>query len=274
MYSGLLATPKYATTNGSDSSHGSTFSGGSLHSSAHPEIDKQCALQDLMETVVQVSWTLIDIDSSVLHTSLAILGWDSPSTKFVVSCIESPLASPVVSCTGSHSPIPPPPPYQSHQQRRGGFGGVVKQAKIDSGIQKKAQLHTASFDDPFLGSPHLGSPLDTASSFSIPTLALPSHSTPSSPSSMFTMPHLPLPSHTMSPTSQYPSSKGPMVPGSSGSSLDMPPSNQCHDLSISLTSLSLCSPSPLLLQLHLSSPYPSTTPPLCSLHSLFAPFAE
>ncbi|KAF8522533.1 hypothetical protein JB92DRAFT_3110628 [Gautieria morchelliformis] len=179
-----------------------------------------------METGVQVSQTLIDIVSSVLHTGLAILGRDSPSTKFVALHIESPSASPVVSRTGSHSPIPPPPPYQSHRQRWGGFSGVVKQGKIDSGIHKKAQLHTASFDDPFVVSPRLGSLSDTASSFSIPTLPLPSHSTPSSPSSMFTMPHLPLRLHTMSPTSQYPSSKGPRVPGSSGSSLDMPLSNQ------------------------------------------------
>ncbi|KAF8513303.1 hypothetical protein JB92DRAFT_3116518 [Gautieria morchelliformis] len=48
----------------------------------------------------------------------------------------------------------------------------------------------------------------------------------------------------------------------------------CHDPSISLTSLSLCPLSSSLLHLRLSSPYTLTTPPLCSLHSPFAPFTE
>ncbi|KAF8521874.1 hypothetical protein JB92DRAFT_3110966 [Gautieria morchelliformis] len=129
------------------------------------------------------------------------------------------------SCTSLPSPIKPPPPYhQYHRQRRGGFSGVVKQSKRDSGIKMKAQIPTASADDPFIVSPHLGTPSTASSALSIPDLPLPLHSslplhsmTPST--SMFTIPDLPLPSHS----SQYPASKGPTVPASS---LDMPPSNQ------------------------------------------------
>ncbi|KAF8516032.1 hypothetical protein JB92DRAFT_3095734 [Gautieria morchelliformis] len=59
------------------------------------------------------------------------------------------------SCTSSPSPIKPPPPYhQYHRQRRGGFSGVVKQSKRDSGIKMKAQIPTASADDPFITFPY------------------------------------------------------------------------------------------------------------------------
>ncbi|KAF8505329.1 hypothetical protein JB92DRAFT_2965288, partial [Gautieria morchelliformis] len=119
----------------------------------------------------------------------------------------------VASCTSSPSLIKPPPPYhQYHWQRRGGFSGVVKQSKRDLGIKMKAQIPTASADDPFIVSPHLGTPSTASSALSIPDLplpshlSLPSHSTTPSPS-MFTIPDLPLPSHS----SQYPASKGPTL---------------------------------------------------------------
>ncbi|KAF8462878.1 hypothetical protein JB92DRAFT_3068049 [Gautieria morchelliformis] len=159
---------------------------------------------------VQVSRTSIDMASSVPPKSRAV------SILLVSLCWFSCL---IASCTSSPSPIKPPPPYhQGHRQRRGGFSGVVKQSKRDSGIKMKAQIPTVSADDPFVVSPHLGTPSTASSALSIPDLPLPSHSTTPSPS-MFTIPDLPLPSHS----SQYPASKGPTVPGSS---LDMPPSNQ------------------------------------------------
>ncbi|KAF8530614.1 hypothetical protein JB92DRAFT_507672 [Gautieria morchelliformis] len=123
------------------------------------------------------------------------------------------------SCTSSPSLIKPPPPYhQYHQQRRGGFSGVVEQSKRDSGIKMKAQIPTASADELFVVSPHLGTPSTASSALSIPDLPLPSHSMTPSPS-MFTIPDLPLPSHS----SQCPASKGHTVPALL---LDMPPSNQ------------------------------------------------
>ncbi|KAF8493549.1 hypothetical protein JB92DRAFT_2998747, partial [Gautieria morchelliformis] len=225
MYPG---TPKYATAaaaaaraslNALDSSPGS-FSPRSSHSSTPslPDLDEVTTLrletfgpyrEPIRMAKMMLTWTRNGekVYNCILLVSLC---W--------FSCL-------VASCTSSPSPIKPPPPYhQYHRQRRGGFSGVVKQSKRDSGIKMKAQIPTASADDPFIVSPHLGTPSTASSALSIPDLplpshsSLPSHSTTPSPS-MFTIPDLPLPSHS----SQYPASKGPTVPASP---LDMPPSNQ------------------------------------------------
>ncbi|KAF8521296.1 hypothetical protein JB92DRAFT_2891220, partial [Gautieria morchelliformis] len=211
MYPG---TPKYApaaaagaraSLNVLDSSPGS-FSPRSSHSSTPslPDLDEVTTLR--LETFgpyrerirmakMMLTWTRNGekVYNCILLVSLC---W--------FSCL-------VASCTSSPSPIKPPPPYhQYHRQRRGGFSG--------------GQIPTASADDPFIVSPHLGTPSTASSALSIPDLPLPLHSslplhstTPST--SMFTIPDLPLPSHS----SKYPASKGPTVPASS---LDMPPSNQ------------------------------------------------
>ncbi|KAF8529969.1 hypothetical protein JB92DRAFT_2859084 [Gautieria morchelliformis] len=73
-------------------------------------------------------------------------------------------------------PISPPPPYQFNRGRRGGFSGVTKTAKKDSGINKTLQHHPASVGNPFV---------------------------------------LPLPSEAFFHSSDLPLSKGPIVPDSS-----------------------------------------------------------
>ncbi|KAF8508320.1 hypothetical protein JB92DRAFT_2953350 [Gautieria morchelliformis] len=119
------------------------------------------------------------------------------------------------------SPISPPPPYQFNRGRRGGFSGVTKTAKKDSGINKTLQRHPASVDDPFVVSPSRSTSPSTpgSSSFSLPNVSeAQSHSS----LSMFTLPQLPLPSEAFFHSSDLPLSKGPIVPDSSR----MPPSNQ------------------------------------------------
>ncbi|KAF8462652.1 hypothetical protein JB92DRAFT_3103071 [Gautieria morchelliformis] len=111
------------------------------------------------------------------------------------------------SCTSSPSPINPPPPYhQYHRQRRGGFSGVVKQSKRDSGIKMKAQIPTASADDPFITFPY--------------HRTRPYHRTPRPPHPQCLLSQIFHSRHT--PANIQPQ-KGPTVPASS---LDMPPSNQ------------------------------------------------
>ncbi|KAF8503935.1 hypothetical protein JB92DRAFT_2970128 [Gautieria morchelliformis] len=118
------------------------------------------------------------------------------------------------------SPISPPLPYQFNRGRRGGFSGVTKTAKKDSGINKTLQRHPASVDDPFVVGPsHSTSPSTPgSSSFSLLNVSeAQSHSS----SSMFTLLQVPLPSEAFFHSSDLPLSKGPIVLDSS----KMPSSN-------------------------------------------------